>query len=114
MVQGDVTSGSFYERFDGHGGYFSSMSSLSSLAPNLQTVAEAPGRFWDLYGNAQEDERSPGNVVLALNILGSFDFYSLPTSDGPGGRDLGSGPAGGFAAGGGSVKSEVSRVSSVA
>lgn len=38
------------------------------------------GRFWELYGNAEEGEGSAANVVLALDVLGSFDFYSIPAS----------------------------------
>lgn len=41
-------------------------------------LAEQPGAFWDLYGSAEEGEGAiTGNVVLALDALGSFDFYSL-------------------------------------
>lgn len=40
---------------------------------------EQPGVFWELYGSAEEGEgATTGNVVLALDVLGSFDFYSIP------------------------------------
>ena len=46
-------------------------------------LAEQPGVFWELYGSAEEgDGATTGNVVLALDILGSFDFYSIPADGG--------------------------------
>ncbi|CAN0156356.1 unnamed protein product, partial [Laminaria digitata] len=38
--------------------------------------------FWELYGSAEEGEGTTGNVVLALDVLGSFDFYSIPPEAG--------------------------------
>lgn len=45
-------------------------------------LGEAPGQFWELYGCAEEGEGATGNVVLALDVLGSFDFYSIPADAG--------------------------------
>lgn len=41
-----------------------------------------PGMFWELYGDAEAGEGATGNVVLALHVLGSFDFYSIPPEAG--------------------------------
>lgn len=40
-------------------------------------LAEKPGRFWELYGSTEDEDGAIGNVILALNVLGSFNFYSF-------------------------------------
>ena len=54
----------------------------SALAGAAQArLAEKPGRFWELYGSSDEADgagAAAGNVVIALDVLGSFDFFSLP------------------------------------
>lgn len=94
----------FHDRYDSYGVYFSDMSSASAPTPRL-SVAEKPGKFWDLYGSAEEGEGSPGNVVLALDVLGSFDFYSIPAVDGGGAHEPGT--RGGGPWSGGAAEREV-------
>lgn len=46
-------------------------------------LSEQPWVFWELYGSAEEgDNAATGNVVLALDVVGSFDFYSIPADGG--------------------------------
>lgn len=51
----------------------------AAAAAAVAMVAKKPWRFWDLYGSAEDEskESTGSNVVLALDVLGSFDFYSV-------------------------------------